>query len=63
MTIGHNITRQEDFEGTPDGKGIGGGSGLIPEGFAYEGPQSLSRRIPGDETDHGFDYTYEDEPA
>jgi hypothetical protein len=64
---GHNITRQEDFEGSPGGTvgGTGGGpAASAAVGIAYEGAsaaasQALSRRIAAT-GGHGFDYAHGD---
>jgi hypothetical protein len=62
-TVTHNITRQEDFEGTPGGTigSTGGGPGAGAEaGLHYEGAQCLARRIGSTNTDVGFDYAHDD---
>lgn len=68
VTLSHNITRQEDFEGTPAGTvgSTGGGPAAgASVGMAYEGAsaaasQALSRRIASASSDHGFDYAHDD---
>ena len=60
VTLSHNITRQEDFEGTPGGTfgSTGGGPGAGAEaGLHYEASQCAARRIGGTNSDRGFDYT------
>ena len=62
-TTSHNITRQEDFEGSPGGSigSTGGGPGAGAEaGLHYEGAQCLARRIGGTNSDRGFDYAHDD---
>ena len=68
VALSHNITRQEDFEGSPGGTvgGTGGGpaagagTGLAYEGASAAASQSLNRRISATGTDHGFDYAHGD---
>lgn len=68
VALSHNITRQEDFEGSPGGTiaGTGGGpAAAATVGLAYEGAgaatsQALSRRINATDADHGFDYAHGD---
>jgi hypothetical protein len=60
VTLGHNITRQEDFEGSPGGTftSIGGGPGAgASAGLHYEGAQAAQRRVGGTGSDLGFMYT------
>lgn len=63
VALSHNITRQEDFEGTPAGTigGTGGGPGAgAAAGLQYEASQALQRRIGSANSDHGFDYAHND---
>lgn len=63
VTLSHNVTRQEDFEGTPGGTvgGTGGGPGAsAAAGLQYEASQALQRRIASANADHGFDYAHDD---
>jgi hypothetical protein len=67
VATSHNITRQEDFEGTPGGTigSTGGGpAASASTGLAYEPggstSQALSRRIASADSDHGFDYNHGD---
>lgn len=63
VTLSHNITRQEDFEGSPGGTigGTGGGpAASAAAGLQYEASQALSRRISSTNSDHGFDYAHDD---
>lgn len=65
VTLGHNLTRQEDFEGSPGGTigntGLGGGPGASAEaGLHYEAAQCLSRRIAGTGDERGFTYIHGD---
>ena len=60
-TVSHNVTTEEDFEGTPGGTittdgGAGPGAGANP-GLQYEGAQSLIRRIQSTGSLSGFTYT------
>lgn len=63
VTLSHNITRQEDFEGTPGGTigSTGGGPGAgAAAGLQYEASQALQRRIGSANSDHGYDYAHDD---
>ena len=63
VALSHNITRQEDFEGTPGGTigSTGGGPSAGAEaGLHYEASQCLARRIGGTNTDRGFSYIHGD---
>ena len=63
VSLTHNLTRQEDFEGTPGGTigGTGGGpAASASAGLAFEATQSLNRRISTASSDHGFDYAHGD---
>jgi hypothetical protein len=63
VALSHNITRQEDFEGTPGGTigSTGGGPGAGAEaGLHYEASQCLARRVGSTNTDVGFDYAHND---
>lgn len=60
VALSHNVTRIEDFEGTPPGTfgSTGGGPGAAAEaGLHYEGSQCAARRIGGTNSDRGFSYT------
>lgn len=61
VAVTHNITRLEDFEGTPTGTfgntGLGGGPGAAAAaGLHYEAAQAASRRIAGTGDERGFTY-------
>lgn len=59
ITITHNVTRLETWEGTPPGTfgTIGGGPGAAAEaGLHYEGAQCAARRIGGTGAERGFTY-------
>lgn len=63
VTLSHNITRQEDFEGTPGGTigSTGGGPGAsAAAGLNYQASQALQRRIGSANSNHGFDYAHDD---
>jgi hypothetical protein len=62
VALSHNLTRTEDFEGTPGGTvgSTGGGpAAAATGGLQYEAAQALSRRIQST-GGHGFDYAHGD---
>ncbi len=59
VALSHNITRTEDFEGTPPGTIIsfgGGPAATVGSDLFYEGAQSLRRRIGATGANRGFTY-------
>lgn len=63
VSLTHNITRQEDFEGSPGGSigSIGGGPSAVAEaGLHIQGSQCLARRIGGTGSERGFTYIHGD---
>ncbi len=59
VAVTHNVTRVEDWEGTPPGTfgTIGGGPGAAAQaGLHYEAAQCAARRIGGTNSERGFTY-------
>lgn len=60
-TVSHNVTTEEDFEGTPSGTftndGGAGPGAAASAGLQYEESQAAARRIQSTATNAGFTYT------